>query len=129
MNGLAHPGVLDAFAHDTRTDKLILAMYEDRPWQGEDLQLLQLQEKVNAYLSFILDGEMLEAFPQFCDKAIEIQLRTVHEPEEKASDLIRRMREQLAFQKIEFQVIQIDAAEVKAPASCGCGEGGCCQSE
>lgn len=126
MNGLAHPGVLDAFAHDTRTDKLVLAMYEDRPWQGEDFQLMQLQEKVNAYLSFILDGEMLEAFPQFSDKVVEIQLRTVHEPEEKASDLIRRMREQLAFQKIEFVVVQIDAAEVKAPSSCGCGEGGCC---
>ncbi len=128
MNGLAHPGVLDAFAHDTRTDRLVLAMYEDRPWQGEDVQLLQLQEKVNAYLSFVLDGEMLEAFPQFSGKVVEIQLRTVHEPEEKASDLIRRMREQLAFQRIEFNVIQIDAAEISAPSSCGCGEGGCCSS-
>ena len=125
MNGLAHPGVLDAFAHDSRTDRLVLAMYEDRPWLGEDVQLLQLQEKVNAYLSFVLDGEMLEAFPQFSDKVVEIQLRTVHEPEEKASDLIRRMREQLAFQKIEFNVIQIDATEISAPSSCGCGEGGC----
>lgn len=125
---LAQAGVLDAFAHDTRTDKLVLAMYEERPWLGDDLHLLQLQEKVNAYLSFILDGEMLEAFPQFAGKAVEIQLRTVHEPEEKASSLIRRMREQLSFQKIGFEVIQIDAAEASAPSSCGCGEGGCCSN-
>src|SRR6187455_1552660 len=100
MNGLENPGVLDAFAHDTRTDKLVLAMYENRPWLGEEPQLLQLQEKLNAYLSFVLDGEMKEAFPQFAEKRVEIQLRTLHEPEEKASDLIRRIREQLAFQEI-----------------------------
>jgi hypothetical protein len=50
----------------------------------------------------------------------------VHEPEERAWDLIRRIREQLAFQKIEFNVIQIDAAEAKAPSSCSCGKGNCC---
>ena len=42
MNGLENPGVLDAFAHDTRTDQLVLAMYEKRPWIGEDAQLLQI---------------------------------------------------------------------------------------
>ena len=119
MNGVAHPGVLDALAHDTRTDKLVLAMYENRPWTGEDFHLLQLQEKVNAYLSFILDGEMQEAFPQLADKEVEIQLRTVHEPDEKASDLIRRMRQQLAFQKIGLTVIQVEEH------ACECGGSGC----
>jgi hypothetical protein len=126
MNGLENPGVLDAFAHDTRADKLVLAMYETRAWLGEDAQLMQLQEKLNAYLSFILDGEMAEAFPQFAGKPVEIQLRTVHEPEERASDLIRRIREQLGFQQIGFEVIQIDAAEAEATSGGGecCGGGG-----
>lgn len=129
MNGLENPGVLDAFAHDTRADKLVLAMYETRPWQGGDVQLMQLQEKLNAYLSFILDGELNEAFPQFAGKRVEIQLRTVHPPEERASDLIRRIREQLGFQQIGFEVIQIDGAEIVATSGGGCcggsGGGGC----
>ncbi|MEI6339086.1 MAG: DUF6572 domain-containing protein [Verrucomicrobiota bacterium] len=127
MNGLENPGVLDAFAHDTRTDKLVLAMYENRPWLGEEPQLLQLQEKLNAYLSFVLDGEMKEAFPQFVEKSVEIQLRTLHEPEEKASDLIRRIREQLAFQEIGFEVIQMTEDEQPQGGSGGwCGSGcGC----
>ena len=61
--GLSHPGVLDAFAHDKRRDLLVLAMYESRPWNGNERQLQQLQEKLNAYASFILDGEMADAFP------------------------------------------------------------------
>jgi len=126
MNGLEHPGVLDAFAHDTRADKLVLAMYENRPWVGEETQLLQLQEKLNAYLSFVLDGEMKEAFPQFTDKPVEIQLRTLHEPDEKASGLIGRIREQLALQDIHFEVIQMTVDEQSAAGGGGCGSGcGC----
>ena len=122
MNGLENPGVLDAFAHDTRADKLILAMYEDRSWSGEEIQLFQLQEKLNAYLSFILDGELNEAYPKLAGKQVEIQLRTVHEPDAKAFDLIRRVREQLTLQRITFEVVRID--ETKG----GCREPGCdCQ--
>jgi hypothetical protein len=73
--GLEHPAVLDAFAHDKRRDALILAMYKTRPWTGDESHILQLQEKLNAYASFILDGEMAESFPQFVGKPIEIQLR------------------------------------------------------
>ena len=119
MNGLENPGVLDAFAHDTRADKLVLAMYEDRPWSSEERQLFQLQEKLNAYLSFILDGELNEAYPEFVGKQVEIQLRTVHEPDARAFDLIRRVREQLALQQITFEVVRIGEAKS------GCGAPGC----
>ena len=119
MNGLEHPGVLDAFAHDTRADKLVLAMYETRPWSGEEMQLFQLQEKLNAYLSFVLDGELSDAYPELAGKRVEIQLRTVHEPDAKAFDLIRRVREQLDLQRITFEVVRIDE-----PKS-GCGEPDC----
>ena len=121
MNGLENPGVLDAFAHDTRADKLVLAMYEFRPWSGEEMQLFQLQEKLNAYLSFILDGELNEAFPELAGKLVEIQLRTVHEPGAKAFDLIGRVCEQLALQRITFEVIRIDEAKGDCgEPDCGC---------
>lgn len=125
MNGLENPGVLDAFAHDTREDKLVLAMYETRPWLGEDRQLLQLQEKLNAYLSFVLDGELADAFPQLVGKPLEIQLRTIHEPEERAWELIGRIREQLGFQQIKFDVVQITDAEIPQETASS-GGGGCC---
>ncbi|HEY5741370.1 MAG TPA: DUF6572 domain-containing protein, partial [Terrimicrobiaceae bacterium] len=79
----------------------------------------QLQEKLNAYLSFILDGELGETFPQFASKPVEIQLRTIHEPDSKAVGFIDRIREQLALQHIAFEVIQINELEGS------CGEPGC----
>jgi hypothetical protein len=121
MSGLENPGVLDAFAHDTRTDTLVLAMYEARPWRGEETQLFQLQEKLNAYLSFVLDGELTEAYPNFAAKPVRIQLRTVHEPDEKALDLISRIREQLDLQRIGFEVVRIEGANPEG----GCSKPGC----
>jgi hypothetical protein len=111
LNGLEHPGVLDALAHDARTDKVVLAMYEVRPWTGEELQLFQLQEKLNAYVSFILDGELQESFPDLANKAVEIQLRTLHDPDARAVEFIGRAREQLALQQMTFEIVRLDRAE------------------
>jgi len=115
--GLAHPGILDAFAYDARRDTLVLAMFETREWDGGESQLLQLQEKLNAYASFILDGEMAGAFPQHAGKAVEIQLRTMHEPGEVALRLLAMAREQLALQEIGLETILIEAH------GCACGGG------
>lgn len=109
MSGLKNPGVLDALAHDARADKLILAIYETRPWLGVETQLFQLQEKLNAYVSFILDGELRDSYPKFAGKAVEIQLRTLHDLDEKALAFVRLVREQLALQRIGFEVVRIDA--------------------
>jgi len=121
LNGLEHPGVLDALAHDTRADKVVLAMYEVRPWTGEEFQLFQLQEKLNSYVSFILDGELQENFPDFATKSVEIQLRTAHDPDAKALEFISRVREQLALQQITFEIVRLHEGD--------CGFTGCdCQS-
>ncbi len=121
LNGLEHPGVLDALAHDARTDKVVLAMYEVRPWTGEELQLFQLQEKLNAYVSFILDGELQESFPDLATKSVEIQLRTLHDPDAKALEFISRAREQLALQQITFEIVRLDRAEGDCgPTGCDC---------
>jgi hypothetical protein len=121
LNGLEHPGVLDALAHDTRADKVVLAMYEVRPWTGEEFQLFQLQEKLNSYVSFILDGELQENFPDFAAKSVEIQLRTLHNPDAKALEFINRVREQLALQQIMFEIVRLD----QAGGDCGLADCDC----
>lgn len=126
--GLEHPAVLDAFAHDKRRDTLVLAMYETRPWNGVESQILQLQEKLNAYASFILDGEMGESFPQFVGKPVEIQLRTRHQPDPLTLGFLQQASEQLALQQITLETIRIDGPEEFEPANnhtCNCGQGGC----
>ena len=124
--GVGHPGVLDAFAYDRRRGTLVLAMYETRPWTGEESRHFQLQEKLNAYASFILDGEMTESFPQYADKPVEIQLRTRQVPDQVSLRLLDAAREQLALQQIRLEVVLVDGAgEPSDGDGCGCGHGGC----
>ncbi|MBE2204755.1 MAG: hypothetical protein IAE94_10495 [Chthoniobacterales bacterium] len=122
--GIAHPDVLDAFVFDGRRGTLVLAMYETRPWTGGDTQLYQLQEKLNAYASFILDGEMTESFPQYVGRPVEIQLRSKYEPDEVALRLLASARDQLALQQIPLEVVLADVFE-DSGHGCGCGSGGC----
>jgi hypothetical protein len=109
--------MLDAFAHDTREDLLVLAMFETRPWEHGERQLYQLQEKLNAYVSFILDGEMKEAFPHLAEKPVRIELRTSFEPSERALGFLGRARDQLALQQIGLEVVLIGEER---------GSSGCC---
>jgi len=106
-SGIERTAMLDAFAHDTREDILVLAMFETRAWEHGELQLFQLQEKLNAYVSFVLDGEMKENFPHLLGKPVRIELRTVHEPPQRALEFLDRAREQLALQEISLEVVLI----------------------
>lgn len=126
-SGIERTGMLDAFAHDTRDDVLVLAMFETRAWDLGDRQLWQLQEKLNAYVSFILDGELKDNFPHLAGKPVRIELRTVHEPSERAMGFLGRARDQLALQEIGLEVVLIgDVAPLEGGCCGGAGSGGRC---
>ena len=96
--------VIDLVAHDPATDEVVLVMNEPRPWSGSDQQLFQFQEKLNTYLSFALDGEMHEAYPQFTGKKLRLQLETAFEPDPRTLDCIALVKRQIAFQELDFIV-------------------------
>jgi len=128
-SGIEQAGMLDAFAHDTREDVLVLAMFETRSWEHGERQLFQLQEKLNAYVSFILDGEMKENFPHLQGKPVRIELRTSEEPSEKAMGFLGRARDQLALQQISLEVVVIGEVAADSGGCCGGNvETGCCGS-
>ncbi|KAB2644160.1 MAG: hypothetical protein DVB29_03215 [Verrucomicrobia bacterium] len=119
-SGLEKTATLDAFVHDKNDDLLILAMFESRPWNLGEIQLFQLQEKLNAYLSFVLDGEMEETFPHLKEKPVRIELRTLHEPSEEALGFIERAHHQLSHQQIDLQVVLIEEQFDASSCSQGC---------
>jgi hypothetical protein len=98
-------GVIDVFAHDPKTDEIVLVMNEPRPWDGSEERLHQLQEKFNAYASFLLDGELAEAHPDLVGKPARIELRCEHMPDARAVELLGMIHDQLAFQNIKIEVI------------------------
>ena len=123
---LQHPNVIDLIAQDPATNVVVLGMTEPRPWDGSDRRIFELQEKVNAYLSFALDGEMTTNFPQFSDKIVRLQLECAESPDPKTDYFIGVIREQIGFQGIEFVVNVVpELASASAGECCG-GGGGCC---
>jgi hypothetical protein len=114
--GVANPAVIDLFGVDQKTGEVLLAMNEPRPWDGSDERLHELQEKFNAYVSFLLDGEMLAAHPELAGKPARIELRCDHMPDERALGLLNLIHDQIALQEIKMEVVV---------AQKGCGEQAC----
>jgi hypothetical protein len=102
--------VIDVVAHDSKTGEVVLVMNEPNEWRGSDEQLFSLQERFNAYVSFLLDGEMAEAHPEFTGKPMRIELRCAHMPDTRALELLGQIHDQLAFQAIKVEVIVRDEA-------------------
>ena len=74
-------------------------------WDGSNEQLLVLQERFNAYVSFLLDGEMASDHPELAGKTARIELRCAHIPDTRALELLGLVHNQLAFQEIKLDVV------------------------
>jgi hypothetical protein len=117
--GVANAAIIDLFALDPKTDEVVLAMHESRAWDDSDQRLHQLQEKFNAYVSFLLDGEMLAAHPELAGKSARIELRCDYMPDDRALALLNLIHDQIALQEIKMEVI---VAERGCGDSCSCHE-------
>ena len=109
-NSKDRTSVIDVIAHDPKTGEAVLIMNEPNEWDGSEEQLLGLQERFNAYVSFVLDGEMAEAHPELAGKPTRIELRCAHMPDAHALELLGHIHDQLAFQEIRMEVVVKDTA-------------------
>ena len=97
--------MIDLIAHDPKTGDAVLVMNEPNEWDSSDEQLLSLQERFNAYVSFLLDGEIAETHPELADKPARIEVRCTHMPDSRALELLGLIHDQLAFQDIKMEVV------------------------
>src|SRR5437763_5648861 len=104
-NAKGPTALIDVIAQDPKTDEVVLVMNQPDEWDGSDEQLLALQERFNAYVSFLLDGEMAADHPDLAGKAARIELRCAYLPDTRALELLGLIHDQLAFQDIQLEVI------------------------
>jgi hypothetical protein len=88
------PGVIDFVAHDPKTDEVMLVMVEGRQWGNRGELLPELQTKLSTYLTYALDGQLNEDYPQFAGKAIRFELRCVEPIGQREAELLRIVEEQ-----------------------------------
>jgi hypothetical protein len=102
-------GVIDMIAHDPKTNEAVLVMSEPEPWDGSNGRLVELQERFNAYVSFLLDGEFAEWNPELAQKRARIEVRCAYMPDAQALDLLGKIHDQLEHQEIKVEVIVRDS--------------------
>ncbi|MGC1323917.1 MAG: DUF6572 domain-containing protein [Candidatus Udaeobacter sp.] len=104
-NSKNRTSVIDVIARDPKTGEAVLVMNEPNEWASSDEQLLSLQERFNAYVSFLLDGEMESGHPELAGKPARIEVRCTHMPDSRALELLGLIHDQLAFQDIKLEVV------------------------
>jgi hypothetical protein len=98
--------VIDFVARTTDGDALLVAV-EGREWDGSVEQLYELQEKVNRYVSFALEGEMVERYPHFAGRSVTIELRAVSAPDPATASFLDKIHDALELEGISFVVRRI----------------------
>ena len=102
--GVKNPNVIDLVTHDPSTNEIVVIMIEDRSWLTDSEQVDQLLRKINTYLHFIEDGDLLQHFPQAAGKPVRMQLDCNEAPTGEAEQLIEEAQHLLLARGITFAV-------------------------
>ena len=102
--GVENPAVVDLIDWDAGSSEVVLTVIEERPWGSHAEQLPQLQEKLNSYLDYVLDGFMAEDYPEYGQKPVRFELDCAAEPGAAEQGFLNAFRNFASTQSIRFVV-------------------------
>lgn len=102
--GVQNPMIVDLIELDPASGRLILAMFERRPWGATPLQFRQIEEKINRYLGYVLDGHLGEQYPQYLGKTVLVRLDCLEEPHGEAIRFVTAASHVIRQEGLEFQL-------------------------
>jgi hypothetical protein len=103
--GVQNAKVVDLISVDAAADTVVLAMFESRPWGIGPEQFGQIEEKINRYMGYALDGFLVEHYPAYHGKQVRIRLDCVEEPTGEAARFVDAARQAIVAHGLEFQVV------------------------
>jgi hypothetical protein len=101
--GVRDPNTVDLVTK-TPEGQYVLIMVEDRQWDGTNERIVERQTKIHNYVSFALDGQLAQIYPESKGHAVAIQLDCVAGPDASTRDYIDQMRLQLIGYGIDLRV-------------------------
>ena len=91
------------FISTTSEGKVELTISDHLEWDAENNHMLILQNKLNAYLDFAQNGQILEDYPSAEDKGIIISVVMKYAPKEVALTFLNRCEKFVEEQGFEFK--------------------------
>lgn len=87
----------------TDEEKIELTISDHLEWDEENNHILVLQNKINAYLDFIQNGQILEVYPNLKNKDIIISLMMKYNPNEEALAFLSHCEEFMETLDLAFK--------------------------
>ena len=102
--GVQNPRLMDLIELDPGTDRVVLVMVEQRAWGVGPRQFQEIEEKINRYLGYVLDGFLATHYPQYQGKRVRIRLDCAEEPRGDAVAFVRAADHAVRAEGLEFVV-------------------------
>lgn len=100
--GVQNPMIVDLIEWDPASERVVLAMVERRPWGSHHLQFKQIEEKINRYLGYVLEGHMGQQYPQYVGRTVRIRLDCVDTPTGEAEHFVAAAGYAVRNEGVEF---------------------------
>jgi len=102
---------IDFIGEHKATGEVMLIMRQKSRWTGDQRDLEGLQDRVNVYLQFALDGQMAEDYPQFSGRPIRIIIACLQDPPEAVTSFVARMAEKCKSFGVELEHRMVEVPE------------------
>jgi hypothetical protein len=108
--GVENPKLLDLVTVDAATGNVVLAMFERRPWGASPRQFQEIEEKINRYMGYALDGFLVQHHPEYEGKPVVLRLDCVEEPTGEAARFVAAARHATQEHGLDF-IVNVTAAQ------------------
>ena len=78
--GVENPSIVDLIETDSASGQVVLVMFESRGWDGNPEQFRQIEEKINRYMGYALDGHLVAHYPTYEGRRVQIRLDCAQRP-------------------------------------------------
>ncbi|OKP95667.1 DUF6572 domain-containing protein [Paenibacillus sp. P46E] len=98
---------IDGIGKSKSENKLALMIADHLDWENEHQHLTFLQDKINAYISFIESGQVYSLYPD--SKLVDgfiFDLRFAYKPTENCNKLLELFRKSTQDLKIDFEIYE-----------------------
>jgi hypothetical protein len=102
--GVQNPAIVDLIEPDDASGQVVLVMIERRGWDGHPEQFRQIEEKINRYMGYVLDGHLTMQYPQYEGKAVQIRLDCAEPPRGEAGRFTEAAGRAIRAHGLEFAV-------------------------
>lgn len=93
---------IDAMGLETSTGKMVLTISDHLDWSEASAHLQAIERKVNAYLSFIQSGQIVEQNADAKDRLVKIAIYQKFPEPSNVTPILNKLATQLGFVGIEL---------------------------